>query len=262
MRRLLWLALVPAFFCTPSWGQGGIVGNNGILGKNGVVGGAAASSGGAAPSVLKTGGTGVTVATCNSSTTTCALTYTPHASGDWAVLGVPYSTAHVPTGVSDNGSSGGSTWVQVTGSSSTFNTSNAMRLYCTTSLAAGVTTITVAGGGVGALIIEGSGGTAPCTVDQSVTTTHQTLVTSWSSTATSNTTNANDISIGMAFDTSTENSGWVGTNSYTALTGNYDADDGWGFTMAYLVVSSTGAQTATGTVTNADVVNTAIWVLE
>lgn len=220
-----------------------------------------AAAGGGGPVVSKTGGTGTTTATCNSSTTTCVLTYTPNASGDWLIVGVPYTSTHVPTTVTDNGAAGGSTYVQLTGVA-TANINQRLTLFCTTALAASVTTITANGGGVGVMVIEGSGGTAPCTIDQANSTANTTTATSWSSGATSATTNANDISVGFSFDANTQAPTWTGTNGYTSLNGNVEASDGWGISLCYKILSATGAQTATGTVGGVDSIYTAIWVLE
>lgn len=205
--------------------------------------GMAHAQGGGAPTFIGSGGN--VVGACIAAATSCSVTYSPSA-GNALYVGIVYASAHVPTSVTDNGSSGGSSYAASTTASSVNGGNQFLIWYCTASTAASVSTVTVNGGGQSVMIMEFSG--SGCSVDQANTTAKVVSSTSFSSNATSATTNAIDVALGLAYNVTTQNPTWTGTSGYTCLNGIYNGFTGNGNTMCYAILSSTGAQTLTGTV--------------
>lgn len=244
MRRALYLII---FLLTSSalFGQGGMMPGPGTP--------RAAASG---PVFIASAKSGPLV--CVSAATSCPVTYSPTA-GHPLLVGVNYG-ANAVTSVTDDGAAGGSTYAALFSQVSVNGGNNHLIIYCTPSAASGVTTITANGGGKSVVVLDFTG--VGCAVDQSNLTENVTLAsTNWTSGATPATTNAADVAIGFALDAVTQDSGWVGTGGYTCITGAWNAYDGVGNSLCYKVLSSTGAQTATGTITNAEAARAIIAVI-
>lgn len=206
---------------------------------------------------IKGSGASTALACAGAGSSSCAVSYSPTA-GSSLCAGIVYASGQATATVTDNGSGGSSSYSAVTTAASVNAGSNFLIWYCTASTASGVTTIT-ADKAQSIVVVEWTG--AGITVDQQNNTPNLTTgTTNWSSSATSATTNASAVALSLSFDTSTQDSGWTGTNGYTCIAGPGNGFIGDGFTACYKSLSSTGAQTATGTVTNADAVYTIITV--
>ena len=249
MRKLfaLTLLLLGAFVLLGA--QGITLGKGATYGKGMTI--SPGSSGGGGGATFVNSGFSVITA-CAAAATSCSVTYSPVA-GHQLYVGIVESAAQAVTSVTDNGGSGGSTYVSLWSRVSVNSGNQFLHMYCTSSIASSVTTITSNGGGQAVMVMEFSGDAGACTIDQSnLTPLLNSATHNWTTSATSATTNANDIAFGFFYDVTIDTSTYTGTNGYTCLNGSYNAFVGNGNTLCYLILSSTGAQTSTMTNSAAD----------